>query len=173
MDWTEFSTYGSIASIVGILISALALSAANKAKTAARNIQVKFLFNKRIPQHLRKIDELLENYNTLLKNIHQNNNEIRTLHSLMKAELESLKEKSIRKDTHKLASNLIETINKKSHRSFFKETKSQRAHLKIMDYLKGLYLTPHNTLWKVYDDLSEIHAHLNNLISDRKYSIKW
>lgn len=172
MNWNDINTYGSLASLLGIIISFIAFLAADSAKKAARKIQDSFLFDKRIPQHLKVLDELLSKYNELLIDIDRNNSAIRTLHSQIKPELSNLSDKIKTKKALNLINTTIAMIDKKSKRPFFKESESHSLWNKGVDLYKGIYLTPHKDIWRIYTSLNEIHWYVNNLKQDRKYLIK-
>lgn len=172
MDWGDINTYGSLASLGGIIISFLAFIAADKAKKVAKQIQDGFIFDKRIPQHLKVLDGLLSEYNEFLSDIDKNQSEIRTLLAKIKSELANLSEKIKTEEESELITSTVSKINKKSPRQFYKESESHLIHLKLKDFFKGFYLTSHKEIWNIYTSLNEIHWCVNNLKLDRKYIIK-
>lgn len=172
MNWTDINTYGSLASLLGIIISLIAFLAANSARKAVKKVQDSILFDKRIPTHLRSLDELLSQYNELLNDIEGNNSSIKKLHALLKSELSSLLDKTDNRKARNLIKKTIKKINKKTNRSFFKESNSHSIRDKLAVFLKRTYLTSHSDLWEIYNYSNEIHRYLNNLQQDRKYLIK-
>ncbi len=152
MNWSDFNTYGSLASIAGIIVSFLAFCSAYKAKNIAKNIQKRFSFDKRIPEHLKSLDVMIKDYNILIPNFNANHANIHISLSQFKSELISLYEKTENKNVSKLIKSTIKKINKRT-------TKLKGDN--VEDYL-----------WDIYTDLNEIHHLINNIKKDSKYILK-
>jgi len=168
----DLNTYGSIASLVGLVVSGLAFVAAKNAKEAAREIQDSFLFDQRIPMHLKVLDNKVSNYNYLLVDIEANKKQIKTLLSQIKSELISLSDKiKNRKALRKLRSTIILT-DKVINREIYLEANQTYLLNRVLHFFKSFFLVSHSDIWKNYNDLNEIYALISNLKLDKKYLIK-
>lgn len=168
----DINTYGSIASIVGLIISALAFWAADSARKAVKKIQDSFLFDKRIPQHLKVLNGKLSDLNSLLTDIDNNKNQITTLLAQVKSELQSLSEKTLNEKVLCKTNETIKAIDKVKNDKIYKEGDQTVLKNRINHYCKSFYLTSHKEIWKIYNDLNEIYTQVENLKLDKKYLIK-
>ena len=168
----DLNLYGSVASLIGLIVSVFAYFAAVSAKKAAQKVQDSFLFDRRIPQHLKFLDEKISKYNELLSDINNNKNQIKTNLAQVKSELNSLLEKVANKSAVSIIQNTIKSIDKISKQEIYKENDQIAIWNKIVYFFKSFYLTSHSDLWKVYTNLNEIYTKIDNLKLDKKYLIK-
>lgn len=168
----DINIYGSVASILGLIVSAFAFLAAKNAKEAAREIQDSFMFDKRIPMHLKVIDEKLVNYNELLADIDQNKTQLKTLLSQLKSELTSLSDKIKNRKALKKIRTTISLTDRVIDREIYLESDQTRLLNKVIFLFNSFYLASHSDIWRIYNSLNEIYTQIDNLKLDKKYLIK-
>ena len=163
----DINTYGSIASILGLIVSGLAFWAADGAHKAVKRVQDSFLFDKRIPQHLKYLNDKLSNLNGLLADIETNKNHITTLLSQVKSELQSLSEKTLNEKVLLKIKDTIKSIDKVKNDKIYKESDQTFLTNRISHFFKSFYLTSHKDIWTIYNDLNEIYTQIDNLKLDK------
>lgn len=160
----DLNSSGSVASIIGTVISIAVLIQAIIVKSEIKKLQARHLFKIRSPQHLKKLDNYLSNLNTLLQDFSNNGDNIESTLSCVNAELKSLANKTEDKD-------ILKQIKK-----------SLRMNSSIL--IRGLscrftglcsfypFRANRESVWKSYKHLQFTHTMLLNLIEDNKRSIK-
>ena len=160
----DFNFTGSIASILGALISIIILIQSLLVKNEIKMLQARHLFKFRSPQHLRNIDTHLSNINVLLRDYKNNGKEIESALSRANAELKSIANKTLDTETSK---QILKSI--KMNDSILRRGLSCRF---IGFWSKYPIRANYESVWKAYKHLQFTHTMLQNLIEDNKRSFK-
>lgn len=140
---------------------------ATSAKGMAKKIQRNFSFKKRVPQHVRRIDDLLKNFNTLLDDPEKNQRQVKVLLGSLEAELISLKTKISDKDLKQQIQREIKSIRRnKNGKIVINETKAHNGF--HFPWRKKL---THDWLWNNYANINTIHSNLTLLYKDKKITL--
>lgn len=154
----------SVASILGTLISIAILVQSLIVKSEIKKLQARYLFKFRSSQHLRNIDAYLSKINVLLRDYTNNGKQIESELSCANAELRSIANKTLDKDTLAQIRKSIRMNNSILRRGLSCRFKG----------LSSIYPIRANyeSVWKSYKHLQFTHTMLQNLIEDTKRSVK-
>ena len=166
---------GNIASILGFIISIIALIIVIFVEKKVNKLQYSNLFDKRINSHLSNIDLFQKELNLCLPDVLTN--EVKTKEVLVKllAEFESLSPKLQDKIARKKTDQLIYKINYVKEKDFFFHEKSEDNFLdKIMLFCKSFFLNKisNRKILKIYVLVNENYNRIQQIKHDKKNLIK-
>lgn len=170
IDFSSVDTWDKITSFIGFIITIVTLCVADNARKAINRVQNSITFDKRIPNHLKNIDLMLSDYNSLLNNQTENINEINTLLGSISSELDSLELKLTNNKVKRSISearNQIKTIHSRTY------TSAQNHNIieRIKIFFKGESLSISNIIQMSYIKIGEIYTSVSNIHKDAKTRI--
>jgi len=132
----DINNIGSIASIIGLIISVLTMIIVFFVEKKVRKFQLSNLFDQRINLHLATIDTLQKELNSHMPNIVSNEVRIKEILVQLLTEFESLYPKLNDKKARRKANRLIYIINKTKKKGFYN---THKTDVNIWDRFLHLY----------------------------------
>lgn len=170
IEW-KLETWANVLEIVGFVASIISVLIAFRVKSEVIQLKQSYIFDKRINDHLKALNQFASDLNTFLNNYNSNKHLIRTEIGRCQSELEDLTWK-LGSSKSKKTKKLIELIKKRKEKPFIDYLPSQNP---IMDYLKTpftrIYQTTYNDTWKIYNNLREIITQVENFKKNKNKSL--
>lgn len=170
VEW-KLETWANILEVAGFILTIGSILIALHVKSQVAQLKQSYIFDKRINDHLKALNQHASDLNTFLNDYNSNKHLIRTEIGKCQSELEDLIWKLGNRKSWKTKT-LINFIKKRKNKPF---TDYAISASPIKDYLTipftRLYRTTYNDTWKIYNNLREVITQVENLKKNKTKSL--
>ncbi len=154
-EW-KLDTWANVLEVVGFLFTVVSVLIALRVKSEVTQLKQSYIFDKRINEHLKALNQFASDLNTFLNDYNSNKHLIRTEIGRCQSELEDLKWKLGNNKSWKTRM-LIRFIKNRKNKPLVNYTVPTNP---ILDYLKTpltrMYKSTYDDIWKIYNNLREV-----------------
>lgn len=170
LEW-KLDTWANVLEVVGFLLTIGSIIIALHVKSQVAQLKQSYIFDKRINEHLKALNQYASDLNTFLNDYNQNRHLIRTEIGKCQSELEDLNWKLGNRKGWKTKT-LIKFIKKRKSKPFINYTATTYP---ILTYLAvpftRLYRTTYDDTWKIYNNLREVITQVENFKKNKTKSL--
>lgn len=167
----KLDIWANVLELVGFIISIGSLIIALFVKSEITQLKQSYIFDKRINEHLKALNQYASDLNTFLNDYNLNKNLIRTEIGKCQSELEDLIWKLGRRKGLKIKS-LSKFIKRRKNKPFINHVLTTTP---ISDYFSlpftRFYQTTYNDIWIIYNDLREVITQVENFKKNKTKSL--
>jgi len=170
IEW-KLDTWANVLEVVGFILTIGSIVIALHVKSEVAQLKQSYIFDKRINDHLKALNQHASDLNTFLNDYNLNKHLIITEIGKCQSELEDLMWKLGNRKGWKTKT-LIKFIKKRKNKPFINYVNSTSP---ILDYLTvpftRLYRTTYNDTWIIYNNLREVITQVENLKKNKTKSL--
>jgi hypothetical protein len=167
----QLDTWANVLEVVGFLFTIISLLVALRVKSEVTQLKQSYIFDKRIKDHLKALNQHASDLNTFLNNYNVNKHLIRTEIGKCQSELEDLLWKLGNRKGFKTR-RLTRFIKGRKNKPFIDQVNNDSP---ISDYLKRpftrLVQSTYNDTWVIYNDLREVITQVENFKKNKDKSL--
>jgi hypothetical protein len=170
VDW-KLDTWANVLGILGFALTIGTIIIALYVKSEVAQIKQSYIFDKRINDHLKALNQYASDLNTFLNDYNLNKHLIRTEIGRCQSELEDLMWKLGNRKSWKTKT-LIKFIKKRKNKPFINHVTTTTP---ILDYLTipftRFYRTTYDDTWIIYNNLREVITQVENFKKNKTKSL--